>query len=140
MARKEVRRVFRSSRVSQGEAERLRDIRRCAMVEFPPDPKRPHPAKSGIGAQIRSAREARGLTWYAVAKLAGIPNPATIRDIEYGDQETYSIVGSTEVDPTDGRISHRSPIGRALMGHRTGDQVLVQAPGGRIEYEIVKIA
>jgi transcriptional regulator with XRE-family HTH domain len=62
------------------------------MVEFPPDPKRQHPAKSGIGAQIRSARKARGLTWYAVAKLAGIPNPATIRDIEYGRDAKVSNV------------------------------------------------
>lgn len=54
------------------------------MEEFPPDPDRPRPTSSGVGAQIRAAREAKGLTWYAVAKLAGIPNPATIRDIEYG--------------------------------------------------------
>jgi transcription elongation factor GreA len=64
----------------------------------------------------------------------------TIRDMEYGDEETYTITGPTEVDPTNGRISDRSPIGRALMGHRIGDQVPVQSPGGMIEYEIVKIA
>ena len=58
----------------------------------------------------------------------------------YGDEETYTITGPTEVDPTNGRISDRSPIGRALMGHRIGDQVPVQSPGGMIEYEIVKIA
>ena len=38
----------------------------------------------GIPAKVRQAREARGLTWYALAKLAGIPNQATIRDIEQG--------------------------------------------------------
>jgi transcription elongation factor GreA len=64
----------------------------------------------------------------------------TIRDAAYGDEETYTITGPTEVDPTNGRISDRSPIGRALMGHRIGDQVPVQSPGGMIEYEIVKIA
>ena len=58
----------------------------------------------------------------------------------YGDEETYTIIGPTEVDPTNGRISDRSPIGRALMGHRIGDQVPVQTPGGMIEYEIVNIA
>ena len=63
----------------------------------------------------------------------------TIKDFKYGDEETYTIVGSTEVDPTNGRISHRSPIGRALLGHRKGEQVLVQAPGGMIEYKIVTI-
>jgi transcription elongation factor GreA len=64
----------------------------------------------------------------------------TIRDVEYGDQETYTIVGSTEVSPTDGRISHRSPIGRALMGHRRGERVQVETPGGPVSFEIVTIA
>jgi len=64
----------------------------------------------------------------------------TIRDAQYGDQETYTIVGSAEVDPSDGRISHRSPIGRALMGHRRGERVNVETPGGLIAFEIVSIA
>jgi hypothetical protein len=84
MPRKETRRVFRTGRISKQEAERLNDIRRKAVQDYPPDPDRPQPATTGIGAQIRAAREAQGLTWYAVAKLAGIPNPATIRDLEYG--------------------------------------------------------
>ena len=42
------------------------------------------PSPAGIPAQVRAAREARRLTWYALARLAGIPNQATIRDIEQG--------------------------------------------------------
>jgi transcription elongation factor GreA len=64
----------------------------------------------------------------------------TIRDAVYGDEETYTIVGSTEVDPGNGRISLKSPIGRALMGRRVRDQVLVHTPSGQIEYEIIAIA
>ena len=63
----------------------------------------------------------------------------TIRDVEYGDEETYTIVGSTEVDPVNGRISLKSPIGRALMGHRKGELIDVQSPGGSVQFEIVKI-
>ena len=63
----------------------------------------------------------------------------TIRDVEYGDEETYTIVGSTEVDPGNGRISFRSPIGRALMGHAVGKIVEVQTPGGIAEFEIIEI-
>jgi transcription elongation factor GreA len=63
----------------------------------------------------------------------------TIRDAEYGDEEVYTIVGSTEVDPGAGRISLKSPIGRALMGHRVGESVEVQTPGGGAQFEIVKI-
>jgi transcription elongation factor GreA len=63
----------------------------------------------------------------------------TIRDVAFGDRETYTIVGSTEVDPMNGRISLKSPIGRALMGHRIGDTVDVQTPNGAVEFEIVSI-
>jgi transcriptional regulator with XRE-family HTH domain len=55
------------------------------MEEFPPAPgagRKPSPP--GIPTQICEARQAKGLTWYAVAKLAGIPNSNTVRDIKYG--------------------------------------------------------
>lgn len=64
----------------------------------------------------------------------------TIRDARFGGDETYTIVGSTEVDPPNGRISLKSPIGRALMGHRKGDVVGVQTPGGTAEFELINIA
>ncbi|MGQ9489971.1 MAG: transcription elongation factor GreA [Anaerolineae bacterium] len=68
-----------------------------------------------------------------------IGSTVIIRDVQYGDQETYTIVGSTEVDPNNGRISLKSPIGRALMGRGTGDIVEVQTPGGTVQFEIVEI-
>jgi transcription elongation factor GreA len=48
-------------------------------------------------------------------------------------------VGSAEVDPNNGRISLRSPIGHALMGHLKGDLVEVQTPNGTVEFEILAI-
>ncbi|MBN1394102.1 MAG: helix-turn-helix transcriptional regulator [Pirellulales bacterium] len=61
--------------------------------EFPPrDPPCLKPAGEGIAARIRAAREAQGLTWYAVAKRAGIPNPSTVRDMEYGRDTKISSV------------------------------------------------
>ena len=84
MPKKKSRRVFRREPVAPAEAARLNEIRRKAMIDFPPDPSRSRPVQTGIASQIRSARQAQGLTWYAVAKLANIPNPATIRDIEFG--------------------------------------------------------
>jgi hypothetical protein len=57
--------------------------REAVRKEFPPlDPSRWQPATDGVGAQVRAAREAQGLTWYKLAKLAGIPNSNTVRDIE----------------------------------------------------------
>jgi len=84
MAKKKSRRVFRRGRVSDQEASRFERVRRAAEREFPPAGNRPRPVSTGVGARIREVREAKGLTWYSLAKQAGIPNPATIRDIEYG--------------------------------------------------------
>jgi hypothetical protein len=67
------------------ERARHAQIREAALQDIPPKAdagRKPSPA--GIPLRIRQAREARGLTWYALAKLAAIPNQATIRDIEQG--------------------------------------------------------
>ncbi len=63
-----------------------------------------------------------------------------IRESESGDEEKYTIVDSTEVDPGNGRISMRSPIGHAILGHRIGETVEVATPGGSLQFEIVKIS
>ncbi len=60
--------------------------------------------------------------------------------VESGDEEmTYHIVGSTEADPVEGRISNVSPVGRALVGHRAGEQVNVQLPGHAVIYRIIEV-
>jgi transcription elongation factor GreA len=53
--------------------------------------------------------------------------------------ETYHMVGPKEADPRNGRISHESPIGRALMDHRLGDEVEVETPAGKVKFKILKI-
>jgi transcription elongation factor GreA len=55
------------------------------------------------------------------------------------EPETYTIVGSAEADPTKGRISNASPLGKALMAHKVGDRVSFSAPSGTIEVKIVAI-
>lgn len=55
------------------------------------------------------------------------------------EPETYTIVGSAEADPGAGRISNESPMGKALMGHRQGDQVAFNSPGGSVVVEILDI-
>jgi len=54
-------------------------------------------------------------------------------------EETYHVVGASEANPREGRISNESPIGRALIGHQAGDLVGVQVPNGTIELKITKI-
>lgn len=53
--------------------------------------------------------------------------------------ETYHLVGPKEADPRNGRISNESPIGRALMDRRMGDEVLVDTPSGKVLFKILKI-
>jgi transcription elongation factor GreA len=57
-----------------------------------------------------------------------------------GGKETYTIVGSAEAAPAEGRISNESPVGRALLGHKKGEKVLVSVPAGDSEYTIVNIS
>jgi len=54
------------------------------------------------------------------------------------EPETYFIVGPAEADPRLGRISNESPLGKALLNHRVGDKVKVEAPGGAFTVEIIK--
>jgi len=55
------------------------------------------------------------------------------------DPESYHLVGPTEADPRQGRISHESPIGRALMDKKVGDVAEAETPGGKIKFKIIKI-
>ena len=54
-------------------------------------------------------------------------------------EETFTIVGSAEVAPREGRISNESPVGVALMGRKKGDKVTVRAPAGAVEYTVVAV-
>ncbi|HEY7599596.1 MAG TPA: GreA/GreB family elongation factor, partial [Candidatus Limnocylindrales bacterium] len=56
-----------------------------------------------------------------------------------GERQTYSLVGPTEADPANGRISHVSPVGGALIGHHAGDEVTVQLPAGSVSYLLVEV-
>lgn len=63
-----------------------------------------------------------------------------LKDLEYGDDFTYTIVGTLEANPTENKISNESPVGRAIMGQKVGTVVEVDAPDGHIKYEIVAIS
>jgi transcription elongation factor GreA len=60
-------------------------------------------------------------------------------DPSEGDEETYYLVGSSEADPRKGLISNESPIGRALIGKKVGDEVTVVAPAGSFNLKILEI-
>ncbi len=62
-----------------------------------------------------------------------------LKDLEYDEIIDYSIVGSTEADPYEFKISNESPVGRNLIGKQKGDIVEIQVPDGTIKFEILEI-
>ena len=63
-------------------------------------------------------------------------NRVTLREKGTRTDEIYHIVGEAEADPSGGKISHRSPLGSALLGHKVKDKVTVQAPDGELVFTI----
>ncbi len=61
-------------------------------------------------------------------------------DTEFEEELTYTIVGSTEADPAQGRISNESPVGKALLGAQEGENVKVEAPQGEMIFKILEIS
>ena len=62
-----------------------------------------------------------------------------IRDLEYNEDLEYKIVGSTEANSLKGKISNESPVGKALIGHKTGDVVEVETQAGTLKYQVLEI-
>ncbi len=62
-----------------------------------------------------------------------------VLDVETGDEELYAIVGSQEANPMECRISDDSPFGRAMLGHKVGDIVEIEAPAGSMQYKVLTI-
>ena len=63
----------------------------------------------------------------------------TVQEIGYDECETYSVVGAAEADPTDGKISNESPLGKALMGSKVGEVVTIKAPAGEMRFKVTKL-
>ena len=68
-----------------------------------------------------------------------VGSAVTIYNIATEREEEYRIVGSTESDPVEGKISDDCPLGRTLLGQRVGDTVNVETPGGTVKYTVISI-
>lgn len=71
--------------------------------------------------------------------MVRIGSTVTIREIGEDEDETYTIVGAAEANPSEGRISLKSPIGAALIDRKKGDKVQVKTPNGTLSFKIRKI-
>ncbi len=61
-------------------------------------------------------------------------------DMEFDEECEYRVVGSTEANPLEGKISDESPLGKALLGKKIGDEVIVDAPAGELKFKILEIS
>lgn len=110
-------------------------------------------------AEYDAAKEAQGMLEMKIAKLkeliassriiddsklntdeVQLLNKVTIKNLKNGAQMTYTIVSESEANLREMKISANTPIGKALMGHKVGDKVTVQAPAGEMQFEIIEIA
>ncbi len=71
--------------------------------------------------------------------IVSIGSTVQVKDLEFDEVVEYVIVGSTEADPYELKISNESPVGKALIGSKIGDVVEVQIPDGTTKYEVLKI-
>ena len=70
----------------------------------------------------------------------GVGNVVTVFDEDFGEEDTYTIVGVIESDPNRNLVSNESPIGSGLIGKRVGDTAEITTPGGVIKMKILKIS
>ncbi len=72
-------------------------------------------------------------------EVVSLGSTVEIYDVEFNETMTYIIVGSAEADPMNGRISNESPVGKALLGHSTGEKITIETPDGDAIFEIKSI-
>jgi len=107
-------------------------------------------------AEYEDAKNEQAFTEGQIQRLEALVKNAIIIDEHHGTDhvqigstvkvegtdgvESFTIVGSTEASPREGRISNESPVGRALLGKRKGDAVAVHVPAGDFSYKILEIS
>ena len=72
-------------------------------------------------------------------KKVGVGTKVTVYDYEFDEEVVYSIVGASEVNLEEGKISNESPVGKGLIGKKKGEDVFIETPGGLAKYKIVNI-
>ncbi|WP_062198797.1 transcription elongation factor GreA [Massilibacterium senegalense] len=73
------------------------------------------------------------------SSVISIGKQVTFIELPDGEEETYTIVGSAESNPFEGKISNESPMAKSLMGHGVGEEVKVKTPGGEMKVKIISI-
>lgn len=84
-------------------------------------------------------RSAKVVNDVANLEAVGIGTRVKLLDLDYNEEEVYQILGSSESDIKKNNITNESPVGKALIGHKVGDTVCIDAPGGVVRFRVLEI-
>lgn len=91
-----------------------------------------------IESMLKNVEIISGIKGAAKTVVVGVK--VKIYDEEFEEEDVYEIVGSTEADPMNNKISDESPIGKALLGKKVGDEVIAETPAGEMKLKILGIS
>lgn len=87
----------------------------------------------------QTLRSAKVVDDVANLDAVGIGTRVRLLDLDYNEEEVYQILGSSESDIKKNNITNESPVGKALIGRKVGEEVCVDAPGGVVRFKILEI-
>ena len=123
-------------------AERMRDAFQPGDIEDNPEYEQAKEEVGLLDGRIYELEEMIGRAQLIHERHGSIAEPGSTIQIEDDDGlvETYHLVGAVESDPSSGRISIESPVGRALVGKRKGDKVTVSVPSGTLSFTVKSVS
>ncbi|HEY8346431.1 MAG TPA: transcription elongation factor GreA [Symbiobacteriaceae bacterium] len=124
-------------------AERIKQARSLGDITNNPEYEDAKNEQAFVEGRIQeleeTLRKARVIEAPAGAGVVTLGSRVILKDLEYGDVLEYTVVGAPEADPLHNRISDQCPVGQAIMGQKPGTVVEVEAPAGKIRYQILAV-
>jgi len=123
-------------------AERMKEAFQPGDIEDNPEYEQAKEEVSRVDERIYELEEMIGRAQIIEEGHGEVASAGSVIEVRLadGEVETYHLVGAVESDPQSGRISVESPVGRALVGKRLGDKVVVSAPAGEIRLTVLSVA
>ena len=143
MTEKKVVLTYDGLKNMEAELENLKTVRRKDVAEKIKEAR--GQGDLSENAEYDAAKEEQAEIEARIVQLEKMLRNAEVIDEEEGAKDTislgttvYTIVGSAEADPMNGRISNESPVGMALLGHKKDDIIMIETPDGEVEFKVLR--
>ncbi len=122
--------------------DRIKEAAQPGDIEDNPELEQAKEELARLNERIYELEEMIGRAQIIVETNSGVVEPGSTIEVEdeEGERTVYHLVGAVEADPTSGRISVESPVGRALVGKRPGDCITVEVPAGTVELTVKAVS